>query len=106
MSTRMRHLRQTVAESKAFRVLPGVRATLDRLHAAGYLLGVTTGGMEEAAHIKLARANLDHYFSFGGFGSDSADRTELTRRATRARECAARRAARPAAGPRRGRHAP
>ena len=70
-----------MAESKAFRVLPGVRATLDRLDAAGYLLGVTTGGMEEAAHIKLARANLDHYFSFGGFGSDSGDRIELTRRA-------------------------
>ena len=81
MSTRMRHLRQTVAESKTFRVLPGVRATLDRLEAAGYLLGVTTGGMEEAARIKLARANLDHYFSFGGFGSDSGDRIELTRRA-------------------------
>ena len=37
--------------------------------------------MEAAAHIKLARANLGHYFSFGGFGSDSSDRTELTRRA-------------------------
>ncbi len=37
--------------------------------------------MEAAAHIKLARANLSHYFSFGGFGSDSSDRTELTRRA-------------------------
>jgi phosphoglycolate phosphatase len=81
MSTRMRHLRQSVRESKAFRVLPGVRATLDRLAAAGYLLGVTTGGMEEAARIKLARANLAHYFSFGGFGSDSGDRIELTRRA-------------------------
>jgi phosphoglycolate phosphatase len=81
MSTRMRHLRQTVAESNAFRVLPGARATLDRLEAGGYLLGVTTGGMEEAAHIKLVRANLDHYFSFGGFGSDSGDRIELTRRA-------------------------
>jgi phosphoglycolate phosphatase len=37
MSTRMRYLPQTVAESKAFRVLPGVRATLDRLDAAGAL---------------------------------------------------------------------
>ena len=81
MATRMLHLPQTVAESKAFRVLPGVRATLDRLHTEGYLLGVTTGGVEAAAHIKLARASLDHYFSFGGFGSDSSDRIELTRRA-------------------------
>jgi phosphoglycolate phosphatase-like HAD superfamily hydrolase len=81
MATRMRHLPQTVAESQAFRVLPGVRGALDRLRAADYLLGVTTGGVEAAAHIKLARAHLDHYFSFGGFGSDSSDRIELTRRA-------------------------
>jgi phosphoglycolate phosphatase len=81
MAARMRHLPQTVAESKAFRVLPGARETLDRLRAAGYLLGVTTGGVEAAAHIKLVRAHLDQYFSFGGFGSDSSDRIELTRRA-------------------------
>src|SRR5206468_10407455 len=63
------------------RVLPGVEETLHRLADADYLLGVTTGGMEAAAHIKLARANLNHYFCFGGYGSDSTDRTELTRRA-------------------------
>ena len=45
------------------------------------MLGLTTGNVEEAAHIKLARANLNRYFSFGGYGSDSPDRTELTRKA-------------------------
>jgi phosphoglycolate phosphatase-like HAD superfamily hydrolase len=44
------------------------------------LLGLTTGGLEAAAHIKLARAGLNEYFAFGGYGSDSADRAELTRR--------------------------
>ena len=81
MSRRLHYLPQAVAESKEFRVLPGVVETLDRLGANGYLLGITTGGMEAAAHIKLARANLSHYFCFGGYGSDSSDRTELTRRA-------------------------
>ncbi len=81
MSTRLHYLPRTVAESKSFRVLPGVRETLDRLHAAGCLLGITTGGVEAAAHIKLARADLSHYFCFGGYGSDSTDRIELTRRA-------------------------
>ena len=81
MSTRLHYLPRTVAESKNFRVLPGVVETLDRLGADGYLLGITTGGMEAAAHIKLARANLNHYFCFGGYGSDSTDRAELTRRA-------------------------
>jgi len=81
MSRRLHYLPQTVAESKDFRVLPGVVETLDRLATEGYLLGITTGGMEAAAHIKLARAQLSHYFLFGGYGSDSTDRTELTRRA-------------------------
>ena len=43
------------------------------------MLGLTTGNVEEAAHIKLARANLNRYFSFGGYGSDSSDRVELTK---------------------------
>jgi phosphoglycolate phosphatase len=81
MSRRLHRLPRTVAESKDFRVLPGVVETLDRLVRDGYLLGITTGGMESAAYIKLARANLNHYFCFGGYGSDSTDRTELTRRA-------------------------
>ena len=37
--------------------------------------------MEEAAQIKLARADLNRFFSFGGYGSDSPDRTELTEKA-------------------------
>jgi phosphoglycolate phosphatase len=81
MSTRLHYVQRTVAESKGFRVLPGVRETLQRLRAEGYLLGITTGGVEAAAHIKLARADLNHYFCFGGYGSDSSDRTELTRKA-------------------------
>jgi phosphoglycolate phosphatase len=81
MSRRLHFLHQTVAESKHFRVLPGVRESLERLCSAGYLLGVTTGGMEAAARIKLARADLGHYFWFGGYGSDSSDRVELTRKA-------------------------
>jgi phosphoglycolate phosphatase len=81
MSARLRYLPKLVAESEGFKVLPGVRETLDRLSAAGYLLGITTGGIEAAAHIKLARADLNHYFHFGGYGSDSADRVGLTKRA-------------------------
>ncbi len=74
-------LPRAVAESKGYRVLPGVRELLPRLSEEGYLLGLTTGGVETAAHIKLERGHLNRYFHFGGYGSDSTDRVELTRRA-------------------------
>lgn len=81
MAMRLKYLPQAVAESKGYRVLDGVEELLPRLVDEGYLLGLTTGGTDSAAHIKLARANLARWFTFGGYGSDSTDRTELTRKA-------------------------
>jgi phosphoglycolate phosphatase-like HAD superfamily hydrolase len=81
LSMRSRYLPEAVAESRGYKVLPGVPETLARLSSEGYLLGLTTGGVESAAHIKLERADLNRYFTFGGYGCDSPDRTELTRRA-------------------------
>jgi phosphoglycolate phosphatase len=74
-------LPEEVASSPGYKVLAGVDELLPRLSKAGFLLGITTGAVEAAAHIKLARANLNRFFSFGGYGSDSADRGELTRKA-------------------------
>ncbi|MGE0539554.1 MAG: HAD family hydrolase [Dehalococcoidia bacterium] len=68
-----------VARSPDYRVMPGVTALLPRLVGAGILLGVVSGALEAAAHIKLARAGLNRFFCFGGYGSDSRDRGELTR---------------------------
>ena len=62
-------------------MLPGAEELLRRLREGGLLLGIVTGALEAAAHIKLSRARLNRFFSFGGYGSDSEDRTELTRRA-------------------------
>ena len=81
MAKRLAYLPRAVAESKGYRVLDGVEELLPRLADEGFLLGLTTGGVEAAAHIKLARANLSRYFPFGGYGSDSTDRTELTKKA-------------------------
>jgi phosphoglycolate phosphatase len=61
--------------------MPGIEELLDRLIDAGALLGLVTGNIEAAAHIKLSRARLNRFFSFGGYGSDSADRTEVTKAA-------------------------
>lgn len=77
----LKHLPDAVAESSGYRVMPGIEKLLDRLIDSGHLLGLVTGNIEAAAHIKLSRARLNRFFSFGGYGSDSADRTEVTRTA-------------------------
>jgi phosphoglycolate phosphatase-like HAD superfamily hydrolase len=81
-------LGQVLAEgTPAFRVLPGAREALEILHSRpDVTLGLATGNLEPAAWAKLRHAGLDGYFRVGGFGTDSEDRLELTRRgAERAR---------------------
>jgi phosphoglycolate phosphatase-like HAD superfamily hydrolase len=78
MRRRLDHLYDEVSNSPGYKVQDGVEELLVRLIADGILLGLTTGNVEEAARIKLARANLNRFFPFGGFGSDSPDRTALT----------------------------
>ena len=81
MSRRMKYLPGEVTGSPGYVVKPGVSQLLERLAGSDVLLGLTTGNVEPAAHAKLARADLNHFFSFGGYGSDSSERVELTRRA-------------------------
>lgn len=75
------HLQQAVEESQGYRVMPGIEELLPRLAGEGVLLGIVTGNIEAAAHVKLARGDLNRFFAFGGYGSDSSDRTELTKKA-------------------------
>jgi phosphoglycolate phosphatase-like HAD superfamily hydrolase len=75
------HLADAVKESEGYFVIEGIHELLPKLAEQGVLLGIVTGNIEPAAHIKLARGDLDKYFDFGGFGSDSRSRTELTKRA-------------------------
>jgi len=86
MTKRLEHLPEAVAKSSGYHVLAGVKELLPELCSEGYLLGLTTGGTEAAAHVKLARGGLDGFFHFGGYGSDSPDRGELTRAAVRRAE--------------------
>ncbi|MEX1207910.1 MAG: HAD family hydrolase [Acidimicrobiia bacterium] len=74
-------LEEEVQVSPGYRVMPGVDALLQRLVEAGILLGIVSGALESAAHIKLACGSLNRFFCFGGYGSDSSDRGTLTRMA-------------------------
>jgi phosphoglycolate phosphatase len=63
-----------------FHVMPGVNELLPKLAVdKDILLGLETGNLEQSAYMKLKRGNLDSYFKFGGFGSDSENRAELIR---------------------------
>jgi phosphoglycolate phosphatase len=79
LERRLHYLHETVSDSKDYRVLEGVEELLPDLIETGYMLGLVTGNVEAAAHIKLHRARLNRFFSFGGYGSDSPDRGEVTR---------------------------
>lgn len=71
---------EELPRSERFRLLPGVLQLLEILQQRGLaLLGLATGNFESTAGHKLRRAKLDHFFHFGGYGSDHADRPELTR---------------------------
>lgn len=73
------HLSEDIWVSEGYCVLPGARELLDRLSAAGVILGVVSGAMEGAARIKMDPGKLNRYFVFGAYGSDSPDRCEVTR---------------------------
>jgi phosphoglycolate phosphatase len=72
------HLADDIVVSEQYRVLPGAEQTLIRLGEVGVILGIVSGAMEGAARTKLVPANLNRYFLFGSYGSDSPDRAELT----------------------------
>ncbi len=65
--------------SDGYHVLPGAASTLQTLSDAGIVLGIISGAMEGAARTKLAPADLNRFFVFGGYGSDAPDRTEVAR---------------------------
>ena len=68
--------------NNAIQILPGVKELLNCLRPRrDFALGLVTGNLEGGARIKLGKAGLDAYFQFGGYGSDSEDRTALIRKA-------------------------
>ena len=72
------HLATDIGVAEGYRVLPGAEEVLLRLGEAGVVLGLVSGAMEGAARTKLVPADLNRFFVFGAYGSDSPDRAELT----------------------------
>ena len=78
---RLEYLPEAIAESKGYKVLPGVPERLRQLSRAGHLLGIITGNGDGAAFIKLSRGDLMRWFTFGAYASAGVDRAGIVRRA-------------------------
>jgi phosphoglycolate phosphatase-like HAD superfamily hydrolase len=78
---RLERLPEAVAESEGYRVLPGVPERLRQLSRDGHLLGLITGNGDGAAHVKLARGDLNRWFTFGAYATAGVDRPGIVRRA-------------------------
>lgn len=77
-------LHRELENADGYRVFPGVHAVLERVRmAAGVAVGLGTGNVKRGAYAKLAPADLVGHFSFGGFGCDAEDRTEVLRSGAR-----------------------
>jgi phosphoglycolate phosphatase len=86
--TYMGLLREKVKERPDYiKLKPGVEALLSYLHQhPDVLLGLLTGNFEEGAHLKLSAHGLDRYFTFGAFGENARERSQLPQRALDAAE--------------------
>ena len=71
-------LSDELKHATGYRVLDGVESVLNTLSATGVTLGIVSGAMEGAARMKLMPADLNRFFLFGAYGSDSPDRTAIT----------------------------
>lgn len=83
-------LAEELHKAANYQVLPGILKFLEvQSSRPEILLGLGTGNLESGARIKLEFGGLNHFFAFGGFGSDAADRTEVLRIAVQRAECLA-----------------
>jgi phosphoglycolate phosphatase-like HAD superfamily hydrolase len=69
-------------------VLPGVPERLRQLSHDGHLLGIITGNGDGAAHIKLARGDLNRWFTFGAYAGAGLRRSDIVRPAVERAEAA------------------
>jgi phosphoglycolate phosphatase len=81
LQRRLEHMPEAIASSERYRVLPGVPERLRQLSRDGHLLGLITGNIDGAAHIKLQRADLNRWFPFGAYAGAGMQRADIVREA-------------------------
>ncbi len=64
-----------------YELLPFVKETLEEMKNNNFILGLITGNFSKIALERVSRAGIGNYFSFGGYGEDSTERSDLVQRA-------------------------
>ncbi len=83
----LRYFNQEIEKAVHFKLMPGVLGLLEILaKRKDILLGIATGNLEPAGWKKLKRGEIHDFFEFGGFGSDSRDRSEIVKTAVKRAE--------------------
>ncbi len=76
------YFNQEIDRASQFRLMPGVTNLLEILaKRSDVLLGIATGNLEPAGWRKLKHGKIHNFFEFGGFGSDSRQRSEIVQTA-------------------------
>jgi phosphoglycolate phosphatase-like HAD superfamily hydrolase len=80
LATYLEQLR-AVLESRRYRPIGEVGGCVEKLRAAGAVVGLATGNLREGARYKLASAGIDGFFDLemGGYGSDDELRERIVR---------------------------
>lgn len=74
----LEYFTQEIDNAINFRLMPGVSELLHILsQRSDVLIGVATGNLEPVGWQKLRRGKIRDFFEFGGFGSDSRERSEI-----------------------------
>ncbi len=80
IATYLRILEAAIVSSPGYMLYGGALELCQAATESGrHWVGLATGNVEAGARIKLRRGGLDHYFGFGGFGSDARLRADLVR---------------------------
>ncbi len=66
-------------KSENIYMLGGVIDLMNKLDQNGFLLGLVTGNLQKIARAKLEKIGINHFFKFGGFGSDHINRAKLVK---------------------------
>jgi len=73
-----RHL-DAAMDANPPQIFPGVPELLRELTCRDYRLGLVTGNIRATAWSKVRHAHVDDCFSFGAYGDESEDRSEIAR---------------------------